>query len=208
MGDWITGYLWSWVWAYLAANWFSIALYLIVAALVCAALRKFMALYRGLPLAVGIVVLVVGAWTVGYRSGPVKIKTQVRIETRTETVEKLVPDEAAIARLRKQMADMMAEKDAAIARADAARRKAEAALAQLREELATANAEIQRLLAELAEKPQAPTATVNAMCIKCSHRMFIGSGMRNEQIRCHNCKTIMTAKSAWARMAYVLDRRR
>jgi len=205
MSRWIFGYLMSWVWAYLAANWFSIALYLIVAALVCAALRKFMALYRGLPLVIGIIVLVVGAWTIGYRSGPVK--TQVRIEARTETVEKRVPDEAAIARLRKQMADLMAQKDAAIARADVARRKAEAALAQLREELAAANAEIQRLLAELSAKPQAPTSTVNAMCISCGHQMYVGPGMRNEKIRCHNCKTIMSARSAWARMAYVLDRK-
>lgn len=204
----IVGYLMSWGWAYLAANWVSIALYLIGAAVVCAAASKFMALYRGLPLVVVIVVLVVGAWTVGYRSGPVKVRTLVRTEVRTETVEKLVPDEAAIARLRKQMAALIAEKDAAIARIDAARREAEAALAKVRQELAAANAEIQRLLAEQAAKPEVPTSTANAMCIKCGHLMFIGEGMRNERIRCRNCGMMMSAKNAWARMNYVLDRQR
>jgi len=207
MAGWLVGYLMSWAWSYLAANWVSLALYLIVAALVCAALRKFMALYRGLPLAGGIVVLVVGAWIVGYRSGPIRVKTLLRTEVRTETVEKLVPDEAAIARLRKQMADLTAEKDAAIARADAIRREAEAALAKLRQELAAATAEIDRLTAELAAKPTVATSAANAMCIKCGFQMYIGQGMRNERIKCRNCGMMMSVKNAWARMAYMLDRR-
>src|SRR4051794_31135970 len=97
---WIIGHLMSAAGAYLAANWISLALYLILAAVVCAAVRKFMALYRGLPLIVGVGVLVIGAWTIGYRSGPVKLKVQ----TVERTVEKPVIDHSGMDRLRGQLA--------------------------------------------------------------------------------------------------------
>ena len=156
MGQWLIDSLMAAIWGYLARNWVDITLYLAGAAIVCALVRRFMRLYKGLPLIVGIIVLIVGAWTVGYRSAPEKIRLQTVV--RTEKVQVTVRDEAEIKRLRNKLADMSALRDAAEAAriaAESAKAKAEAALARALEELAAANAEIQRLLAEHAEPPPA-----------------------------------------------------
>ena len=203
-GQWVINRLWAWVWAYLAANWVGIALYLIAATAVCIAVRKLIALYGYLPLIIGVVMLIVAAWTLGYRSGPVKV--EVRTVTQTKTVEVPVIDTSEINRLRKRLA----ERDAAFALAEAARRNAEAALARLRQELAAAKNDIQRLLAELAKPPTVVTLVeeFNAQCPKCGHLMNVGEGMRNEQVRCRHCGLIMSAKTAWARRAFVLNRQK
>ena len=48
----------------------------------------------------------------------------------------------------------------------------------------------------------------NAQCPKCAYLMNVGEGMRNEQIRCRHCGMIMSAKTAWARRAFVLSRQK
>jgi hypothetical protein len=204
MSQWIFSGLIAWAWGYLADNYVGIALFLIAATAVCIAVRKLIALYGHLPLIIGVVLLIVAAWALGYRSGPVRV--EVRTVTHTKTVEVPVIDNSEINRLSKRLA----ERDAAIAQAEAARRNAEAALAQLRQELAGAKNEIQRLLAELAKPPTvvALVEEFNAQCPKCAYLMNVGEGMRNEQIRCRHCGLIMSAKTAWARRAFVLSRQK
>ena len=154
--------------------------------------------------AIGIGLVIITAWIGGRLTAPGKVRTEVQ----TVTVVKTVPDEIGLARLRKRIAELEAivkEKDAAIAQADAARRNAEAELALLEQELAAAKDEIQRLMAELSKPPAAVVSDANAQCPQCNHLMQVRLGLKNERIRCNNCGLIMSAKSAWARRAYVLD---
>jgi hypothetical protein len=197
MSQWIFSGLIAWAWGYLADNYVGIALFLIAATAVCVAVRKLIALYGHLPLIIGVVLLIVAAWALGYRSSPVRV--EVRTVTHTKTVEVPVIDNSEINRLSKRLA----ERDAAVA-------QAETALARLRQELAGAKNEIQRLLAELAKPPTvvALVEEFNAQCPKCAYLMNVGEGMRNEQIRCRHCGLIMSAKTAWARRAFVLSRQK
>ena len=200
MGQWLMNSLMAAIWGYLTRNWVDITVYLAGAAIVCALVRKFLRLYKGLPLIVGVIVLIVGAWTVGYRSAPEKIRLQTIV--RTEKREVPVRDDAEIRRLRNKLADMTALKDAADAArlaAESAKAKAQAALARALEELAAAKAEIQRLLAEHAEPP--PTVYVdsrNGQCSRCRALFEVGSILldHKETIRCPKCKTLMSALSA------------
>jgi hypothetical protein len=155
MSQWIVSSLTAWAWGYLADNYVGIALFLIAATAVCIAVRKLIALYGRL--------LIVAAWALGYRSGPVRV--EVRTVTQTKTVEVPVIDNSEINRLSKRLA----ERDAAVA-------QAETALARLRQELAGAKNEIQRLLAELAKPPTvvALVEEFNAQCPKCAYLMNVG----------------------------------
>lgn len=217
MCEWIIGPLLSSAWNYLAGNWSTIALYLIGAAVVCAAVRKFLALYGRLPLVVGVVILVLGAWTAGYSTAPVKTVERTVVKPVVQTVEKTIVDHSMIDRLRGRIAALEAElragKEAASAQADAARRAAEAALAaleQARGELAAANAEIGRLKDELAVVRVVRIRRIDGtgQCPQCGHLMQVSEKLRNEQIRCRQCGLIMSVKTAWAHRAYVLDRQR
>jgi hypothetical protein len=201
--NWVISHVKAAAWEYLAANWAALALYMAVATIVCLIVRKLLSVYGYLPLIVGMVILIIAAWWIGYRSAPEKKVVQ----TVTRTVEKTIRDDSLVDSLRRRLAALGSEKNAAIARAEAERRNAEAALAKLRRELSAAKAEIERLRRELAAKPQVEVVAdePNAQCVACGHLMNIGDSLRNERVRCRNCGAIMSAKSAWARRAYVLD---
>jgi hypothetical protein len=204
VGGWVLGHLQTLIWGYISAHWLGIAAFLIGATAVSIAIRKLLALYGYLPLIIGVAMLIIAAWALGYNTAPVRT---VRVPViKTETVEVKVVDDTEIKRLR----GILAGKDSEIAQAVAARRRAEAAMARLEQELAAAKSEIQRLLAELA-KPPVVVALVeefNAMCPWCGHLSNIADSMKHEQVRCGNCKAVASVRTYWARRAYVLDRQR
>jgi len=199
MTGWFVGQLKAAVCEYLAANWGMIALYLIVAAVMCWVLRKLLSVYGTMPVIVGVVLLIIGAFAVGIRSAPIKTVVTTVEKPVVRTVERVVTDTSGMERLRSQLAALRAEKDAALA-----------ALAKLRRELAAALAECDRLTRELNAKPvvQNTTPEANAQCVACGHLMDVRLSILKEQIRCRNCGRIQSARSAVARRAYVLDHRK
>lgn len=104
-----------------------------------------------------------------------------------------------VARLEKdtqrQKGELAAQVEAAGREAEG-RAKAEARLRVLEKQLAAA-----------AQKPktQAKKPAANGECVACGHLMHVGRGLAGESIRCHNCRTIMSARSAWARRAFTLN---
>jgi hypothetical protein len=147
---------------------------------------------------IGSVLLIVGAFAAGYACAPEK--TVVR--TKVQTQEKIVTDDAEIARLRKKLADVIAKKDAAIA-------QAEAALEAVRQELAAANAEIQRLLAELSARAAVESSADprNASCPRCKAVFTISTSLvdHKENTRCPACHVIMSARSFVKYRDYMLN---
>jgi hypothetical protein len=201
--EWTVGPWISAGWNYLAGNWPAIALYLFVVAIFCAAVRRLLDVYGVRPLIGGVVVLIVGAWMLGYSSAPVKTVVRTIAKPVVQSVEKIVVDNSMIDRLRKRIAALIAQKDSAIADAQAALEKAHS-------QLAAAADEIERLKHELANKPVIAVRRIDGtgQCPHCGHLMQVSEKLRNEQIRCRQCGLILSAKTAWAHRAYVLDHQR
>jgi hypothetical protein len=161
--------------------------------------------------AAGVGVLVIAAFFGGRRWAPAKVRTVVR--TQQVPVLTPVPDEAAQARLRKELAGLTTERDAAIRRAELA----EAALAEVRgeldrlqQELAAARTQIQRLSEALdAASSRGPRiSNANAACTRCGHLMTIRAAMIHERVRCPNarCGLIMSARAAMQHRAAQVER--
>jgi predicted RNA-binding Zn-ribbon protein involved in translation (DUF1610 family) len=97
----------------------------------------------------------------------------------------------------RQKIELAAQAEEARRQAEA-RAKAEARLRGVERQLASA-----RQQPKQAAKPKTPAAT--GECIACGHLMQVGRGLKGENIKCHNCGTIMGARSARARRAYTLN---